>query len=200
MTGKEIVAIREGHRLTRKEFAQLLQVPYATLCRWENERRPPSRFYEDRIRSLSAQTTLRAERQPEQWVFMASNLRDVKNNVLLQDHRAFGTIHALWDDLRSVFIASVHLRPGVSRLEELGQFISNPPQDKEGVVGVFVATDLPFQPRDHTVSFMNKYHERGANHCLVYEQIPNAMTLWKFDPSRNRESDRTLQIPYLTVG
>jgi len=174
MTSDEVRVIREKLRLTRKELAQQLAVPYETLCRWENGNRSPSKSYEAKLRQLSGSTP---SQRDEHWIFLSSNLRRVRHVVAQTRGLVLGTVHALVDPSNQFFLARIRLRPDVASMNDLEQYFSTQTRREMRTVGFFAAGDGNICPTKHILQFMVSL--RGIDHCVLFTRGRQIMTVWR---------------------
>jgi len=204
MTSEEVIAVREKLGLSRKELAQLIDVRYETLCRWENSNRSPSKYHETQLRKLSG--NIEFHRLKQQWIFLAPNIKHIRTVVSRSKRIMFGTVHALFDQNETLFLATVRLRPNARSLNDLKPFISNEKHSSRNqqkrIVGFFVAVDRKTRPGYHMLSFMTGGGIFDKGHCVVYSKEDDDIAVWKccsgepLDP----KNDLVRTIPYLVVG
>jgi transcriptional regulator with XRE-family HTH domain len=200
MTSEEVIAVREKLGLSRKELAQRIDVPYETLCRWENGNRSPSKYYETQLRKLSGNIIF--HRLKQQWIFLAPNIKHIRTVVSRSKGIMFGTVHALLDQNESLFLATVRLRPNARSLHDLKPYISNEKNSsrhqRRRIVGFFVAVDRKTSPGLHMLSFMNG----SGGHCVVYSKEENDFVVWKCSSGEPLDPKNVLvhPIPYLILG
>lgn len=205
MTSEEIIAMREKLGLSRKQLVQLIDVPYETLCRWEKGKRSPSKFYEAQLRRLTGEVEFQKLKQ--EWIFLAPNIQRVKNVVSTNDTMMFGTIHALFDENETIFLATIHLRPDARTLKDLKEdYIQNQDtvsgNERKRVLGFFVAVDKETRPSCHMLMFMKESAMFEGGYCVIYSKAEDNIVVWKYcarEPLDPR-SDSLRPIPYLILG
>lgn len=205
MTSEEVIAVREKLGLSRKELAQLIDVRYETLCRWENGNRSPSKYHETQLRKLSG--NIEFHRLKQQWIFLAPNIKHIRTVVSRSKRIMFGTVHALFDQNETLFLVTVRLRPNARTLNDLKPFISNDKNSSRNqrrrIVGFFIAVDRKTRPGGHIISFMEDCYHYDANNCVIYSKAEDDIYVWKLPPYDNpmdTRNDQIQQIPYLIVG
>jgi transcriptional regulator with XRE-family HTH domain len=204
MTSEEVIAIREKLRLSRKQLVHLLEVPYETLCRWENGKRSPSKFYEAQLRKLSGK--IEFPKLEEKWIFVAPNIQRIKNAVCKTEGIMFGTVHGLVDQSESLFLAIVRLRPHARTLNDLKHCIGDqersPGNQRRRIVGFFISADRQIRPRDRIALFIKRHRISKADHFVIYNKAQDEITVWKSCPylAVDSKEDSVVPIPYLVVG
>lgn len=198
MTSEEVIAVREKLGWSRKKLAEMIDVRYETLCRWENGNRSPSKYFETKLRKLPG--NIEFHRLKQQWIFLAPNIKHIKTVVSRIEGIVFGTVHALFDQNKILFLATVRLRPNARSLNDLKPFISNEKNSSRNqrrrIVGFFVAVDRKTRPGQHMLSFMNGCE----GHCVIYSKEDDDIVVWKLNSGEPLANDLVCSIPYLILG
>lgn len=200
MTGKEIIALREKLELSRKQLAQMIKVPYETLCRWENEKRSPSKYYEAQLRELSGGKEF--QKLESQWIFKASNIKHIKSVVSMNNQIKFGLAHVLYDEEETIYLATIRLHPNANTLYDLQPFIpiSNQQQtpERRQIFGFFIADDKIIRPSEYIETFMNTWRADYVSNCIIYNKAKDDIYVWKL--STSEYGFVTQPIPFIILG
>lgn len=200
MKSDDIISIRKKLGVSRKELAEFMEIPYETLCRWENGKRSPSKFYENQLLKLSGNIELKV--REEKLIFTDSNLQHIKEIVSQKNDLVFGTLHALTDDSESVLLVEICVRLDVHILDDLGKYLNiqktSPTNIAGQVIGFFVATDKRIRPANQMEAFMC---DKKKNYCVTYDITKENFAVWKLYPHRSSRLSAPCvrPLPYLVV-
>ncbi len=206
MTGEEVIKIRQKLGLSRKRLAQLIEAPYETLCRWEKGKRSPSKFYANQLRKLAAKQ--QPERVAEQWVFTASHMKRIQNAISMTEGTTFGTVHALFDQNRMLFLGRISLLPDAHTVDDLKCYFPKQRLQSDDeqwrIVGLFAAQhkEMPDFGNMWGLMVSNRTFDLGVDHGITYSGEKEKMEIWRL-PSHcglNVRGGVPYRVTYFIVG
>lgn len=197
MKSTEITLIRERLGFDRRRFAQMIEVSYETLSRWENGVRSPSKTHQAKILRLADPAVPSATNRI--FVFRVSNLRHLMHAVSASEARVFGgVIQVETDPDGNVALARIRLLPEVQSLVSLGEgYLRLSSSRREGrsclpVWGIFVAFDGTVPPLE-TMNFQN------INYCMTLDKRSKKLRLWHWTANPLLPG-QLMEVPFYTVG